>query len=75
LSGAVFLDVSVGPSSTDSWRGHPTLLLSPLAISQLSAGGFFIGGFLVDSLLFRSKDFFVTQPSLKVRFVIRLLNI
>jgi hypothetical protein len=56
-------------------RGISTLLFSPLAISQLTAGVFFTGSISVVSMWFWSKDLFVIQTSLKVRFVIWLLNI
>jgi hypothetical protein len=73
--GAGFLSNSVGPSSTDARRGLSTLLFSPLAISQLTSGMFFTGSISVVSMWFRSKDPFVIRTSLKVRFVIWLLNI
>jgi hypothetical protein len=73
--GAGFLSNSVGPSSTDARRGLSTLLFSSLAISQLIAGVFFTGSISVVSMWFRSKELFVIRTSLKVRFVIWLLNI
>jgi hypothetical protein len=74
-SGVIFFDNLVDSFSTDARRGLSTLLFSPLAISQLTAGVFFTGSISVVSMWFWSKDLFVIQTSLKVRFVIWLLNI
>jgi hypothetical protein len=62
------------PPSTNTWCGPSIPLSSPPATHQLTTGEFILVA-VVYSVVFRSVDLVVIQPSLKVCFVKWLLNI